>query len=977
MLAPLLLVMALGSFSCKNSNEQTGSTRALPNEQAAQQQWQPALRAFAPDSADLRLLQTWATKRAQPADTLALWLRQNYWPLQSLGIRLVEQAFLLTGFQREAEAQAKLDTVRALGQALATACNDTLLINLTAYISTRTADTKPTRAVLTLQRLSARALLDNHKFEEAALAHQNLRDEARKLGDAILEIHAEQGALDALAQQDLYQQAVTQGEALAALARQHGYHWAEAQTLNILADAHRALDRDALALQCAERAFNIAQRMSDRLTLRDSYFYRARTLYRMDRLPEAEAALHEMTRLDHEEECRADALLLTGQMHQEQGEYGLAQTDMEQAVSLFERNLQIANVAAVRSSLSLLHVETGDYERALSEERKAFALHQSEASAGRMARSQMNLGFILVKIDSLDSAQASYAEALRLFRMSGEGRGRIETLLLQGELLMKRKLFAEAEQTFGVAAREAEALGFAFGHAGACLNLAKLALQQNRLMSMDSLLTVAEAIAGQMNNLALQAEAQWQRARLAERQARFEPALAHLEQALVLQEKVFGSITRDSLRVSFFATIQDLFDEAITLALQLGQNERALSLAERGRTRALLEAWGREIADSSRALLGAVPSIKAVQSILPRSTRIIEYRVLPEALAVWLISAQEFVTLQLPITRAALEDSAQKYLFSLGAVNFPAFRTRALANPAAVYEENRAWGRKFYDRLLAPAAQQLAAGNEIYLIPDGFLYQLPFGAFVTPQERFVEEEYELVKAPSLAVLYRGMRTRLQVPQLAGNRLLFAGNPAGDLPAAQEEMTNVAALFTRKKLLSRNAAHFDTVKTSLREGAEVFHLSLHAVADPQRALNSYLELSRAEATALRPSTERIYARRLLEWEMLNTWLVLLNGCETAGGKIVRGEGVLNIARLFALQRVSVVVASLWKNDDRWSAALVTAFYRQLAAGVPPPAALRLAKLEILKKLSNDAQVRHPLPYFWAVFELYLNRAVTQK
>ncbi len=968
-IAALLLASA-----CSDSNEQAVMTRDFHTPLSAPHELASALRELAMDRADSLLLQTWLAQRSQPADSLSSWLKKNYWPLQSLGLRLAEEALLLLGFDQQAAALGKLDTVEQIAADFASAVDDRLLLSFSTFISQLSGESQRTRANLTLQRLFARSLLKQGKFTEALGVFQSLRAQASALGDPVLEVQAALGALDAWAQQDRADTVVVLGDTLARLAQARGYHWAAAQALNIIADAHRARDRDSLALHCAQQAFATAQRLADRRTQRDSHFYRARILYRMDRLHEAEAALQEMKRLNWENDWLPDVLLLEGQMHLEHGEYGLAQTALESSAGLFEQSGDLANAAALYSNLSLLHVETGDYQRALADERQAFAWHAREQSASRMARSQMNLGFIFAKLDSLEQAQAAYHTALAFFRASGELRGVVETKLLQGELLLRHQRLPEAEQNFLAASQEARPLGFVLGHARACLNLAALALRQNRFAAADSLLSAAEAMAAALNSPTLKTEARWQRAQLAKQQAQPRLALSHLEQAITLQEKMFGSITRDSLRVSYFATVQDFFDEAVILALALGENERALNFAERGRARALLEAWGEDFADSTRALLGVIPSVAEVQKSLPRSGQVIAYRVLPHALVTWLISPNEFVTHQLPITRAALEDSAQKYLRSIGASDLPSFRQRVMANTAAVYEENRVWGRKFYELLLAPVAQNLSAEHELYVIPDGVLHQLPFGALVTSGDFFVEEENTVLKTPSLAALYHGWRTRLQASALARNRLLYVGNPAGDLPAAALEMSTVAAQFARKKLLALNEARFDTIKTSLREGAEVFHLSLHAVADPKRALNSYLELSRSEATNLRPSTERIYARRLLEWEMSHTWLVLLNGCETATGQVVRGEGVLNLARLFALQRVSVVIASLWKNDDRWSVALVSAFYRHLATGVSPQVALHLAKLETIKKLAEDANVKYPLPYFWSVLELYLNRAV---
>lgn len=974
----ILFMLALAALlcfaACSEQNEHARLMRDFTGPATAQEEWAGAMRALAMDRADSLLLQTWRTQRSLPPDSFSLWLKKNYWPLQALGLRLAEQATLLSASAQTAAAQSQFGAVKLLAADFLSAVDDRLLLSCSNYTSQLDSHAVRARAQLTVKRFFGRDLLVQGKFKDALDTFDALRAEAERSNDPLLEIQARLGVLDALAQQDRADTVATLGGALAHLAESRGFHWAQAQTLNLVADAHRSLDHDSLALHCAQQALALAERLADHFTVRDCHFYRARVLYRMDRLREAEAALEEVKPRDAAGELRAEVLFVEGQIRLERGEYGLAQTALEQAAESFERGGHFANVAAAYSNLSLLHVETGDYERALADERRAYAWHGRGQSLNRMARSQMNLGFIFAKLDSLAQAQAAYRAALALFRVGKEGRGSAETRLLQGELLLKHGHLPEAEQNFLAAAKEAQTLGFALGHARASLKLAEAALQQKRFVATDSLLHAAETIALGISSPALQAETLWQRAQLAKQQTLLAQALAHLEQGIALQERMFGSLTRDSLRVSFFATVQDFFDEAVSLALALGENERALAFAERGRARALLEAWGEEYADSTQALLGAIPAIAELQKILPARARVLVYRVLPESLALWFIAPNKLLTRQVPLTRAALEDSAQKYLRSLGASDLPSFRRRVTQNRVAVYEENRAWGEKFYELLLAPMASQLAPEHELYVIPDGILHQLPFGAFVSPRALFVEEENAVLKTPSLAVLYRGLRRPLPAPRFTDNRLLYVGNPGGDLPAAWFELNHVTQHFTRKKILTQHLARFDTIKTSLREGAEVVHLSLHAVADPKRGFNSYLELSRSEATNLRPSTERIYARRLLEWEMASAWLVLLNGCETATGQVVRGEGVVNLARLFALQRVSTVIASLWKNDDRWSAELVAAFYRELAGGAAPETALHRAKLEIISKLARDPNVKHPLPYFWSVLELYLNRAV---
>ena len=68
----------------------------------------------------------------------------------------------------------------------------------------------------------------------------------------------------------------------------------------------------------------------------------------------------------------------------------------------------------------------------------------------------------------------------------------------------------------------------------------------------------------------------------------------------------------------------------------------------------------------------------------------------------------------------------------------------------------------------------------------------------------------------------------------------------------------------------------------------------------------------------------------------------------------------------------VVASLWKVDDRATAVLMADFYElMLQKGMPPAAALRAAKLNMMRDKQWNA------PYYWAGFELqgeYANKIV---
>jgi CHAT domain-containing protein len=78
------------------------------------------------------------------------------------------------------------------------------------------------------------------------------------------------------------------------------------------------------------------------------------------------------------------------------------------------------------------------------------------------------------------------------------------------------------------------------------------------------------------------------------------------------------------------------------------------------------------------------------------------------------------------------------------------------------------------------------------------------------------------------------------------------------------------------------------------------------------------------------------------------LAVLSACETGLGLVGGGEGVFGLQRAFHLAGAHNVIASLWKVDDRATAALMALFYDRLwLQGKPPLEALRQAQLALYR------------------------------
>jgi CHAT domain-containing protein len=115
----------------------------------------------------------------------------------------------------------------------------------------------------------------------------------------------------------------------------------------------------------------------------------------------------------------------------------------------------------------------------------------------------------------------------------------------------------------------------------------------------------------------------------------------------------------------------------------------------------------------------------------------------------------------------------------------------------------------------------------------------------------------------------------------------------------------------------------------------------------------------------PDADRIqdgYFRTLeVMSQPMEVGLVVLSACETARGRIGRGEGVVGLSRAFLASGAGGLVASLWAVSDESTARLMEEFYRRVLDDRKPAGrALNEARLEIME----DARYSHP--YHWAAF-----------
>jgi CHAT domain-containing protein len=283
-------------------------------------------------------------------------------------------------------------------------------------------------------------------------------------------------------------------------------------------------------------------------------------------------------------------------------------------------------------------------------------------------------------------------------------------------------------------------------------------------------------------------------------------------------------------------------------------------------------------------------------------------------------------------------------------------------------------GRELYRLLIEPAASELQNIKTVCVIPDEFLWTLPFQALTTTRGNYLIQDYSLFYAPSFSVLNEMALRRQQ--QNSQESLIAFGNPVIDrngtlkqnlhpLPEAGAEVAAVAtAVRTRmKKALVGRKADEETFKSLAPQYATI-HLATHGVLDNREPLNSYLLLTKTE-----DETENdglLHAREIMDLN-LDADLAVLSACETGNGRISPGEGMIGMSWAFLVAGSRSVVVSQWRINSGSTTHLMKNFYQAMARqsdlnGRNKSQAIREASLHLLK----DRRYSHP--FYWAGFVL---------
>ncbi len=274
-----------------------------------------------------------------------------------------------------------------------------------------------------------------------------------------------------------------------------------------------------------------------------------------------------------------------------------------------------------------------------------------------------------------------------------------------------------------------------------------------------------------------------------------------------------------------------------------------------------------------------------------------------------------------------------------------------------------------YQEFVQPV-ESLFGGKDLVIVPDEELSYVPFDALITrlKQESIVNyaglpyllHDYNISYMYNSQLIDRKRSRGWYLPSVTAwipEYNLSPLNGSGKLKGAVEEVEEILKVAGGQSI--RESQNKAEVANLLQENS-ILHLAMHSLASVNAGDSPYFILDTIQ--------DPLLAKRMFDYEVsalqLTTPMVVLSSCETAGGLLQKGEGIMSLSRSFLQAGAASVVHSLWPVEDVKSRDIMVGFYGELKQGHSKSSALATVKKQYLD--NQPPFFTHP--YYWAAFQV---------
>ncbi len=366
----------------------------------------------------------------------------------------------------------------------------------------------------------------------------------------------------------------------------------------------------------------------------------------------------------------------------------------------------------------------------------------------------------------------------------------------------------------------------------------------------------------------------------------------------------------------------DLVDDAPSEVFRLLQRYKGRTLLER--------TAGPAFADSLRQRMGEPEALATCQSQLKPGDLLLDWYMGPRFSLLLVLTPTTMRLMWLP-DEEELAAQVDAYLDLLNSDTGLPVASQALSA-----------------KLFGSMAALMDRARHIVSCPDGPLHRLPLAVlahYTAPTSPVAPPTWSTL--PSLS--FRSLSDQRR-PHTGTGLLLLGESLPGKLVGPSLELDDLQHHYRDCDglVLEPEAPPLDP---SLLYHRQVLHWAGHVLANRRRPWQAAIDL---------PFVFRDHPRAPLTAERLLTLdlgcdLAVLNGCATAAGRVVSGEGVQGLTTALLVAGSRCVVATLWPVDDRTAVLFSRNFYAGLADGQTVETAVANAQ-QVLRGLPETAAPR---------------------
>ncbi|MFQ5627573.1 MAG: CHAT domain-containing protein [bacterium] len=354
--------------------------------------------------------------------------------------------------------------------------------------------------------------------------------------------------------------------------------------------------------------------------------------------------------------------------------------------------------------------------------------------------------------------------------------------------------------------------------------------------------------------------------------------------------------------------------------------------------------------------------IERLSAQLEPDEAVVDYLVAQDTVFAFLLTRSSFELVAMQASRTRLQLNANRYLQLLSKEEaFVGLSTKE--EYGELFETAVDSSHVLYNHLFQKLEPFLENVTTIYVIPDGFLHNLPFATLATSQnapERFLIEDKAISYLPGAWMIAEDDET---IGVLPGKSYIASVGPGvylGKKFIREIQGTALKDMLTVHTAWNGKAS----LKNTLEAENEIVLFFSHAQADWDDPTRSFVTFPLQN-----DKTGKLYYADVDSLDLSKTNLVILAACETAGSRIYLGTGLTGLQRAFLANGANQVLATYWKVLPDFTVNAVNDFIEALAKGKKTTLALQEMQRELIRKLRKRSMLQYqPFPQIWGAYNL---------